>query len=143
MVRNIDLLFMNSISAVQSEVCNSKAIRAPMGLAHQSPGKLPDWPHPGGPCLHEFRSQGLQFSGEVDVLLCDTSGIVSGEVDGQAIIYVEPLGMMFHFFSDQCRHRHETEGMDEIGKLIVTMELIVGNGPSADFVQGGCDFRFG
>src|SRR5262245_52981190 len=62
-----------------------------------------------GGFIHEFRQR--------DVLFGDAAGIVRGERDGDAVVDVEPFGVMVVLVGVERRVGHEAEGLVEIGEL--------------------------
>src|SRR5579862_888940 len=67
--------------------------------------------------------QGVEFPGEFKILRANPTGIVGGKVDGQAIVHVQPLGVMSEGFRHDSGAGHKAESVHEIGKRKLTMKL--------------------
>jgi hypothetical protein len=50
---------------------------------------------------------------------------MGSQVNRDAIVYVEPLGMMSHGFSRERATGHKAEGVNEIGELVLAMKLAI------------------
>jgi hypothetical protein len=72
-----------------------------------------------------FGVKSVQFPGQFYILGADTAGIVSGKVDGQAIVYVQPFGVMSHGFGRDGAAGHKAKSVYKIGKLVLPMKLAV------------------
>src|SRR5579862_4638412 len=67
--------------------------------------------------------QVVEFPSEFKILRANPAGIVGGQVHSQAIVHVQPLGMMSHGFRHDSGAGHKAESVNEIGKHILTMKL--------------------
>ncbi len=45
------------------------------------------------------------------------------EIDGDAVVYIGPFGMMADRFGVQGHAAHEPEGGDEVGKFVFSVEF--------------------
>ena len=78
---------------------------------------------------------------EIDIFGCDSLGVVSGEVYCDAVVDIEPLGMMIHLLDAEGRGGHEAESVNEVGELVFLVQLSIGDGPAGQ--AGECVMKFG
>ena len=78
--------------------------------------------------------------GQQKIKLGDTSGIVCTEVDGDAVVYVEPLRMMVHGFGFGRHLRHESKRPDEVVELQIPVKFAVLETPGGQALQSLLDF---
>src|SRR5688572_9842556 len=85
--------------------------------------------------------QRFHAPGEFEVELADTVGVVCTQVDDEAVVHIEPLGMMLHGLGDEGHLRHEAEALDEARKAILLVQLAVEQLPAAERGEPTGDLR--
>ena len=87
--------------------------------------------------------KGVEFGGEFEIPRGDAAGVMGGEVNGHAVVNVEPLGVVVHGLGYEGGAGHEAEGVDEVGELEFAVQFGVDESPAGAFGQGGLDFGLG
>src|SRR3984885_14232178 len=78
----------------------------------------------------------VQKLGQIGVLLRDALRVMSGQVDGHAVVDVKPFRMVFHLLDGDRGRCHEAEGMDEVGEFVFLVQLGVDDAPTREGVEG-------
>ena len=77
--------------------------------------------------------------GKADIALRQSAGIMGGEDDLDAVVDVEPFGMMVHLLGDQRHLAHEAPGLDEGAEVIGLADgvAVLDLGPAMELLDRG------
>jgi hypothetical protein len=83
----------------------------------------------------------LDLTGEPEIVLREAAGAVSGQIDGDFIPDIRPVGVMAHGFGGKRDLSHEAKRLREIAKFENAVKLSLFHGPALQFLQFSGNFR--